>query len=100
MSAGNQAPKAKRGRPAKPPDLAKQRDELVALLPDAILAIANCIRRPGRNSQTQLAAAKTVLDRAGLPAIASTTISAPDGGPVRHSGKFVIELVEAPKAKT
>jgi hypothetical protein len=89
-------------KPSKPnpPDLAKQRDELVALLPKAIITIDNCMRRPGRNSQTQLAAAKTVLDRAGLPAIASTTISAPDGGPVRHSGKFVIELVEAPKAKT
>lgn len=75
-------------------NLEARRDELVALLPDAIKAIASCIRKPGRNSQTQLAAAKTVLDRAGLPIIAATEIRPPAG---QEALQISVRFVDPPK---
>jgi len=45
------------------------KSELISLLPDAVAAIAQCLRQPQRHSRVMLAAAKTVLDRCGIPAV-------------------------------
>jgi len=50
------------------------RAALVALIPEAIETAATVMRRPGRNAQAQIAIVKTILDRAGLPAVAETKI--------------------------
>ena len=47
-------------------DLNKQREAIRALVPEAIAAVAEIMRSPRRNAQSRLAAARGILERAGL----------------------------------
>lgn len=67
------------------------RKELAESLPDCVAMLAEIIHKPGRNAQTQLAAIKVILDRVGVPAVAATTITGSQGGPV----EITLRLVKA-----
>jgi hypothetical protein len=73
-------------------ELDKARADLQAMLPDAVKAFRACLRpAPPRHAQVILAAAKEVFNRVGLPAVAATTVSNPQGGPV----EITLRLVKA-----
>lgn len=70
--------------------LDEARTELTEAIPEAVRELIKISRRPERNSQTKLAAIKEILNRGGLPAVAATTISNPQGGPV----EIVLRVVD------
>jgi hypothetical protein len=75
----------------------EHRKTLEDLIPDAISAIADVMAEPKRNAKARLEAAKTILDRAGLPAVAASQVKF-DGtldGPGTAPQKVVIEIVRA-----
>lgn len=63
--------------------LEEARIEITDAVPEAVRELIKISRKPERNSQTKLAAIKEILNRGGLPAVAATTISSPQGGPVQ-----------------
>ena len=66
-----------------------------AAAPEAIEAIRQIMRRPGRNAATQLRAAEALMRYGVQEPPKAQTVSAPGGGPVGIQGDITITLVPA-----
>lgn len=81
---------------------ARARSDGLDVLADQALEIADDTDEDANSRRVRIDTRKWYLSKLRPEKygdLTRTQISGPDGGPVKHSGKFIIELVEAPKPK-